>query len=86
MLRPTPEQFKTCKKLLKHWRAVAQSSQQALDWKVALEGLSEDIRRVDKSDFLALQNLEKKTGKLIRETALARFHVLSKARVHSASP
>ncbi len=65
--QPTAGQFKTCKKLLKHWRAVAQSSQQVLDRRAALEALNEDIRRVDKSDFLALQNLEKKTSKLIQK-------------------
>ncbi len=65
--QPTAGQFKTCKKLLKHWRAVAQSSQQVLDRRAALEALNEDIRRVDKSDFLVLQNLEKKTSKLIRK-------------------
>jgi hypothetical protein len=63
--QPAPEQFKACKGRLRHWRNVAQSAQRLFDSEAALTRLGEAAGAVDKSDYLALQKLEKDAGKLL---------------------
>ncbi len=61
----TSEQTKACKKHLKQWRAMAQTSQGLLSRKSQLQRNHDEAEKLDKSDFMALQKQHKRTGKLL---------------------
>jgi exonuclease SbcC len=63
--KASAEQTEQCKKHLRQWRAMAQTSQRLLERKSQLEKIQTDSEKIDKSDFLALHKLQEQCRKLI---------------------
>jgi len=63
--KATSEQTDDCKKHLKNWRTMASTAQALRSRKSQLEKNQEESGKLDKSDFLALQQQYKHTQKLI---------------------
>ena len=65
LAKATSEQTEGCKRYLKNWRTMASTAQALLSRKSQLEKNQEETGKLDKSDFLALQQQHKHTQKLI---------------------
>ncbi len=72
--KATVEQTEECKKYLKDWRAIAQSSQRLLDRKSQLEKIQSEFEKVDKTDFLALHQLQERCRQVIASLSWPESH------------
>ncbi len=68
------DQTFACKKHLKQWRTMAQSSQNLLDHKAKLEKNRRESEKTDPSDFVSLHRQQERTEKLISKLRWPESH------------